>query len=201
MDALRVSATDLDAFRYFRANDDASLGDFLAQMRRTLPQTEAMLAGVAFHAALETVDYGDHATLEADGYTFDLDFSAAIALPAIREVKDTREYLIDGCRVTLVGKVDAIRGRTVWDHKMTGRFDPERFLGSYQWRAYLDIFGADEFRWNVFEGREIGPQHYRIHSLHPMEMHRYPGMADDLHRELRLFVEMAREHLPDRIAA
>jgi hypothetical protein len=201
MDTLRVSASDVDALRYFLADDDAELADLLAQLRRETPPTEAMQVGTALHAALEVCQPGEHGELSANGYTFEFKAEGEIDLPEIREIKATRDYEVDGCLVTLVGKVDAIHGRRVDDHKFTSRYDAERFLGNYQWRVYLDVFGADEFRWNVFEGRQdtADPQRYVIYNVHQLTMHRYPGMDADVRRALRTFLDFARRHLPERI--
>lgn len=200
MQTLRVSASDVDAFRYFLANEDAELADLLAQLRRETPQTEPMRAGTALHKALELSTPGNHGELKADGYTFEFKADGEIELPEIRELKGTVEREIDGCLVTLVGKVDAIHGKRVDDHKFTSRYDAERFMGSYQWRVYLDLFGADEFRWNVFEGRPISddPTWYVINNVHRLTMHRYPGMSDDVERALARFVDFARAHLPEK---
>ena len=198
MDTLRVSATDIDAFRRYRDDEEADLILLLLQLRRESEPTEAMIAGTALHKALETVSFGEFVGLEADGYTFSFETDAEIALPTIREVKATKSYEIGNCLVTLVGKVDAIHGKRVDDHKFTSRYDAERFLDSYQWRVYLDVFGADEFRWNVFEGRESAPRNYLITAIHPLIMHRYPGMEDDVRRELAEYVGFARRFLPER---
>lgn len=201
MKTLRVSASDIDALRYFMAEDDAELSALLAQLRRETPQTEPMRVGTALHAALEVCEPGSHGELSANGYTFVFKADGEIDLPEIREIKATRDYEIDGVTVTLVGKVDAIHGRRVDDHKFTSRYDAERFLGSYQWRVYLDVFGADEFRWNVFEGRQDtnDPQRYVIYNVHQLTMHRYPGMDADVRRVLRTFLDFARVHLPERV--
>lgn len=201
MESLRVSASDIDALRYFLAEDDAELAALLAQLRRETPPTEAMTVGTALHAALEICQPGSHGELSANGYTFEFKADCEIDLPEIREVKATKEYQVDGCAVTLVGKVDAIHGRRVDDHKFTSRYDAERFLGNYQWRVYLDVFDADEFRWNVFEGRQDtkDPQRYVIYNVHQLTTHRYPGMGADVQRVLRTFLDFARRHLPERI--
>lgn len=201
MDTLRVSATDIDALRYYRDSEDGDLSELLARLRREAPPTDAMLAGTALHKALETAADGTVKGFAADGFTFSFETEAEIDLPAIREMKATREYEIGGCLVTLVGKVDALHGKRIDDHKFTSRFDPERFLNSYQWRIYLDIFEADEFRWNVFEGRKSAPKNYLITGVHPLTMHRYPGMADDIARALRAYVEFARHFLPERFVS
>lgn len=199
MQILRTSATDIDAFRRYRDNEDGDLQELLNQFWRRTEPTEAMRAGTALHTALENVGDGEFTQLTAEGYTFDFEAAAEVDLPAIRECKATREYVIGECLVTLVGKVDAIHGRRIDDHKFTARFDPERFLDSFQWRIYLDVFGADEFRWNVFEGKEVAPKHYTIQAVHPLTMYRYPGMGDDIERELAQFVGFARQFLPERL--
>jgi hypothetical protein len=197
---LRVSASDIDALRYYLAHDDADLSALIAQLRKETPQTPSMAAGTALHAALETCSDGEFTELSANGYTFELACSGEIDLPTIREVKATKDYFINDCSVTLVGKVDAIHGRRVDDHKFTSRFDAERFLSSYQWKIYLDIFGADEFRWNIFEGRQDSqnPQNYAIYGFHKLTVHRYPDMTWDVVRALGQFVDFAREYLPER---
>lgn len=197
---MRVSASDIDAFRRWRSDEDADLEPLLAQLRRELPPTEGMRAGRAFHKALELAEPGEVGVFEAEGYRFEVEADLEIDIPVVRELKSTREYVVDGVPVTLVGVVDAMHGRRVDDHKGTTRFDAERFLDSYQWRIYLEIFGADVFRWNVFEWDERAPRVYVIRAVHPLTMYRYPGMADDVMRELRAFVDFAREWLPERFA-
>jgi hypothetical protein len=199
MDTLRISVTDIDRLRWFRQDEDAELSTFLADMRRETPPTEAMMAGTALHKALETAALGDHKGFRQDGYTFSFETDAELDLPAIREIKATGEFVVDGCVVTLVGKVDAVHGGRVDDHKLTGRYDPERFLGSHQWRCYLLLLGADLFRWNVFEATESSPKNYLVKHIHQLTMHRYPGMRDDVIRELGWFVQFARAYLPERI--
>lgn len=198
--SLRVSATDIDALRYYLAEDEADLADLLAQLRRQSQPTDAMLAGTAFHTALETAGEGVATVLHADGYEFTLDLQEEIDLPPIREIKATREYIVGDVAVTLVGKVDGVFGRRIDDHKLTGSFDAERYLSGYQWRIYLEIFGADEFRWNVFEGAASTVSHrqWRVRSLHKLPAYRYPGIAADVERQVAAFVEFARAHLPEK---
>jgi len=200
MAAIRVSASDIDSFRYFMADEDGDLADLLSRLRREAPPTEAMLAGTALHGALERCEAGDLTEIEADGFRFTLDFDGELDLAPTREVKATRLYDVGAHTVTLVGKVDAVHGRRIEDHKFTSRYDPERFLNSYQWRIYLDLFGADQFRWNVFEGREIGDRHYTITNFQKLPMWRYPGLADDVRQELTRFVDFAAQHLPEKFS-
>jgi hypothetical protein len=200
MRALRVSATDLDQLRYFNETDDMELAELIARLKHLMPSSEAMEAGTALHKALETAEPGDHKGFTSDGFTFSFETDAEIDLPAIREMKQTRDYQLGDVLVTVVGKVDAIHGRRIDDHKFTAKFDPDRYLDSYQWRLYLEIFGADLFRWNIFEAIESAPKNYLIRNFHKLEQRRYPGMTEDVERELRAFVAFAEDHLPERFA-
>src|SRR3569833_939624 len=188
MQAIRVSATEIDTLRRFYDEDDADLADLIRQLRHLMPSNEAKEDGTALHKALEHADAGDHKGFEADGFIFSFMTDAEIDLPSIREMKATRDYMFDDVRVTLVGKVDAIHGRRIDDHKFSARFDPDRYFDSYQWRAYLELFDADVFVWNIFEAIESAPKNYLIRNVHKLTERRYPGLADDLERELRAFV-------------
>jgi hypothetical protein len=196
--SLRVSATDLDQLRYYRDTDNMELAELIARLRHLMPSSEAMEAGTALHKALELAEPGEHKGFNQDGFLFSFETDAEIDLPPIREMKTTMDLIIDGVNVTVVGKVDAIHGNWIADHKFTAKFDPDRYLDSYQWRLYLHIFGADEFRWNIFEAQESAPKHYVIRNFHPLRIHRYPGMAEDVERELGEFVRFARDHLPEK---
>ena len=195
MNRLRVSASDLDAFRRFKASEDIHLADLLAQLRRELPPTPAMLAGTALHKALELASFGEFEALEANGHRFLFADDVEIALPDIREMKVTADRQIGDVLVTLVGMVDAVHGRSVTDHKFTARFDPERFLNSYQWRVYLDLFDADHFEWIVYEAKEVDDLTFLVTDIHRLSAHRYPTMAADIDRELYAFVDFAKAHL------
>lgn len=197
METIRVSATDVDQLLYFRNEDAMELAELIARLKHPMPSSEAMEAGSAFHKAIELAPMGAYDSLAADGYTFTFEGDQDIDLPVIREMKATRDYVIGDVLVTVVGKVDAIHGKRVDDHKFTAKFDADRYLSSYQWRLYLEIFGADTFRWNVFEGRETGKKAYAIRALHKLRMHRYPTIGEDVERELAGFVAFARDHLPE----
>lgn len=198
---MRVSATDIDAYRRYMHDEDGDLDALVAQLRRELPPTEPMRAGTAFHAALEHAEPGEVGVFEWDGYRFEIAADVEIDIPEVRELKATRQYVIDGEPVTLVGKVDAMVGKRIDDHKTTTRFDAERFLSSYQWRIYLEVFGADVFRWNVFEWSQDArdPHLYVVRNFHQLHAYRYPGIGKDVERELSAFLYFSRIFLPERI--
>lgn len=186
----RVSS--LEAFRRYLITEDVTAED-LVQWITTDNPTPAMRAGTAFHKAMETAEDGEHETLEADGYTFLLP-DAEIALPAIRELRASKQY----GDLTVTGCVDLLDGLRVEDHKSTSRFDAERYLAGYQWRLYLDIFEADTFRWNVWPIREVEPMVFQVSPPELLEAQRYPGMEADCARLANDYLEFARWHaLPD----
>ncbi|MGH3804386.1 MAG: hypothetical protein ACREPD_05430 [Stenotrophomonas sp.] len=185
----RVSS--IEAFRKWRDAEDQSVEDLVRYITVDKP-TKAMVAGTAFHDALENSVPGDYEVLEALGHKFHLP-DCELVLPTIREVRAYGQY----GGLTVTGKVDCLDGKRVDDHKTTSRFDAERYLAGYQWRFYLDLFGADVFRWNVFELKETSEQEYRVSAPQLLEVTRYPGLHDDCMQLALDYLAFAREHLPD----
>lgn len=184
----RVS--NIEAFRRWRESEDQTVEE-LVRFITTDEPSEAMMAGTAFHKALETIGEGNHFELSANGYTFRL-ADGVVSLPDIRELRSYRWY--GGLHVT--GQVDGIVGRTVIDHKTTSRIDHERYLTGCQWKFYLDIFEADSFVWNLFEIRELGPKEYGVSPPQTLTAYRYPEMHEDCERLAADYLEFARRHLP-----
>lgn len=197
----RVS--EAESFRQWQEDEDADLEVLLSRLRGQSEASEAMLAGTAFHKALELAAAKDHAKLFALGYTFNVAGDFELAIPAIREVRASKTYQTDVGPITISGQLDAIEGKRVEDHKTTGRFDPERYLNGYQWRLYLDIFGANHFRWNVFEiacdGEDPSGLTWNVIDAHRLEQYRYPAMVDDCQRLAQDLARFAVDHLPERI--
>lgn len=188
---MRVRVSNVEAFRQWREDEEASVADLVAKILDHHP-SEAMRAGTAFHTALEHAEIGgEYPMLHADGYSFVMP-DCELELPPIREVRAEKRY----GDLVVSGKLDALDGRRVDDHKTTGRFDPDRYLAGYSWRYYLDIFGADTFRWNVFVIREVGPRIYDVDPPQRLEQRRYPGLPMDCARLARDFAAFARLYLP-----
>lgn len=170
----RVS--NLETFRRWRLDEEQDVADLVARLTDFQP-TEPMLAGTAFHKALELAQPGDYDVLSANGYTFLMPEDAAIELPSVRELRCSAQY--GPLRVT--GQVDALHGLRVEDHKTTAYFNADTYLEGYQWRFYLDIFGAEVFRWNVFVISPVRgqPMTYEVAPPQTLEMCRYPGLHSD----------------------
>jgi len=187
----RVS--NVEAFRQYEQDEDMGAADLLARIRGDVPPSPAMLAGTAFHKALEHAEH-DTETLEADGYTFRFVVPCEVALAPVRELRMSKTYMVDGEPAIITGQVDAIEGKRIDDHKTTARFDADRYLSGYQWRLYLDIFGADCFRWNVFEiALNEDEDCYDVHGSHRLEQYRYPALTDDCQALVDRFVRFMRQ--------
>lgn len=187
---MRARVSNIEAFRYWQGAEDQSVEELVERLT-TFQPTEPMLAGTAFHAALEVAKPGDYERLEANGYTFILP-EGEIALPSIRELRAFGSY----GPLQVTGCVDCLHGKTVIDHKTTARFDAERYLAGCQWKFYLDLFGADVFRWDVYEIREVKPRVYEVSDPQSLTQYRYPGLHQDCARLAGEFYDFAREFLP-----
>lgn len=184
----------VEAFRQWEADEEAEVDDLLRRITGQDAPSHAMQAGTAFHRALElsptglTVD-----SLVANDLTFTFRGDFEIALCAIRELRASKPYVVDGLPIVISGQVDQIEGLRIEDHKTTSRFDPDRFLGGYQWRLYLDIFGARHFRWNVFEIAETDdPFWYEVRNQHTLEQFRYPELEADCQALITRFARFVR---------
>ncbi len=187
---MRARVSGIEAFRYWQGAEDQTPADLVERLT-SFEATPQMLAGTAFHKALEEAKPGSYDTLYANGYAFHMP-DAELVLPDIRELRAFANYgplRVGGC-------VDCLHGKRIDDHKTTGRFDAERYLAGYQWRYYLDLFDADVFRWNVFEIREIKPLVYEVADPQILETYRYPGLHDDCARLAAEFYEFATQHMP-----
>lgn len=176
----------------FDGQEEPTVDEFISSITVDEP-SEKMLAGTAFHAAMETAQVGEHNTFSAHGYTFHLP-DAEIELASIREMRASKRY----GDLTVTGKVDCLEGKLVVDHKTTSKVDIDRYMEGYQWRFYLDIFGADVFRWYLFQITEIEPKVYRVAAPQVLEACRYPEMEQDCANLAAYFHQFALSvNLPD----
>lgn len=198
---MRISVSDLESFRYWKANEDLGLGFLITRLRHEDPPTPAMEAGRAFAKMFERARAGNVDEVTVDGWTFD--FSAlnqTIALPEVRELKAEEVFQTPSGPVTLVGMVDSLDGTTVRDQKLTERWDAERYLDSLQWRAYLVMFKAQRFVYDVFQGR-YDDKRVTIYGYEAMPFFAYPKMRADVQQAVEELADIIATHLPERKAA
>ena len=185
---MRVSVTDLAAYRRFR-NTDQTFEEWLARWKRQIPPTPAMRAGTRFHRFLETGgrDY-------ADRVVFKLDFTPI--QPDSCEVPLSREFAIGGESVKLVGRLDAIHGKTILDYKLLSRYpEVEKYSGSVQWRSYFVLYPqAERFRYQFFiRDYAADPALVVVRDVRECAFSRYPGVEDDVTALLAAYRGFIRE--------
>ena len=192
---MRLSVTDVDAIMAW-IDSDSDIDALLRRLRREEPPTRAMMAGRAFHKVMENAS-GDLETAIADGFSFRFAIESEIAIPPIRELKGEIEISTSIMPVTLVGVVDGMKGKVVTDYKLTSYFDAERYINSFQWKAYLTMFKADRFNYEVFTMSDDGEIVIKSHDTLPLC--RYESM----HREVFDCVEEAARfvsiYLPEKL--
>ena len=172
---MRVSVTELADYRRFK-NTDQTFEEWLARWKRLIPPTPAMRAGTRFHRFLETGgrDY-------ADRVKFKLDFTPI--KPDSCEVPLSREFSIGGESVKLVGRLDAIHGKTILDYKLLSRYPrAEKYSGSVQWRSYFVLYPqAETFRYQFFiRGYTANPEMVVVRDIRECTFSRYPEVEDDV---------------------
>lgn len=177
----------------FDGDVEPTVEEIVARITKDEP-SEQMLVGTAFHLAMERAAAGSsYERFEADGYTFLLP-DAEIELSTIREMRAYHAY----GDLTVTGKVDSIDGRIVMDHKTTKTVDFDRYLEGCQWRFYLDIFGAEIFRWHIFQIKEQEARVYKVSAPQVLEARRYPELHADCEVLAAEYLGFARQvGLPD----
>ncbi len=197
---VRLSVSDLESYRYWCDSEDSDVATLIARLSHTDAPTPAMEAGRAFAKLFESAEEGAYEGVDVDGWRFRFDLDAHVGLPVIRELKAEVEFQTPSGPVTLVGKVDSLDGMKVRDQKLTERFDAERYLDSLQWRAYLVMFGAREFVYDVFLCRYDGKQ-VAVTEYHPLSFYAYPAMRSDVEKAVCELAEVVAKFLPERMAA
>lgn len=169
-----ASVSNIGLFRTWKEEEGLDVGWMLNKLQAR-EQTEPMKAGEAFHKAIELAGDSDHYTLMAMDYRFDILCEVDLQLPALREVPMTRQY----GHLLVKGRVDALEGRLVSEIKTTEQFDADRYMGSYQWRFYLDIAGADRFDFHVFQMSQRKEKEYEVYGYHRLTQYRYKDLYRD----------------------
>ena len=194
---LAISVSHLALYKLWLHDDDLGLEWLLRRLRGEEPQTPAMAAGEALHAALEHSESGDASQLAYGDYRFYIRCDAEIELPQARELKIEKRY----GDLLVRGRVDGLIGRQVIDYKTTAQFDADRLLESPQWKFYLDMLDADDFLWKIFvmgpfaDFSEAGRllHTYQIYQVHELRQYRYQGLEDDCQQLAADFWGFARE--------
>ncbi|ENV76237.1 hypothetical protein [Acinetobacter ursingii] len=197
----RLSVTMLDSYLWGMSNDDMTSEDVAKELFLGKKQNLAMRCGTAFHSVLE---HGfDYSKGLEQGFNFLLkdDLDGTIELGTVREKKYVVRVFED---VDLVAKIDAETPNKIIDHKLTGSFDPDRYMDSYQWRAYLVMsLKGKRFKYQVFEHSGLPENHkegeiidVKIKAYHELEMYSYQGLINDVLDLVREVADFAKYWKP-----
>lgn len=185
---MRVSVSNLDLYRMWRANEELDLNWLVRRLRGEEPQTEQMKAGEAFHKILEKPDFLEQTEVTHGEFWFSILCEIELALPDVRELSIEKSY----GDLLVRGRIDGLRGKTITDYKTTAQFDADRLMEGFQWRFYLDMLECETFTWKVFVLSQYGkPGHYDVTQTHELKQKRYPGLEDDCHRLAMDYLEFA----------
>ena len=195
--------THLESLRYWREREGVGIEALIADLTHTAPPSPAMLAGRALAKIMEDPVLKREGLVSAsmDGWDFLFECDCELPEPQASELKASIIIPTSSGNVLLTGKVDMITGRVIRDQKLTERWDAERYVDSLQWRAYLSMFKAQEFVYDVFVGR-YKDQSVTVTEYHPMRFFSYPDMDKDVHRAVEELAYIVRQHeifpeLPD----
>lgn len=185
---LRLSVTDLDAWRFFQ-HSTLSEEDAVRRILRQEPPSEAMKLGLSFEDFIMNPD--EKTSIE--GFTFYAPKDVATYKPQAIQIPIQKLYRVNGVNVTLSGRLDAVAGYVAIDWKTTlNAIDMDKYLMAYQWRCYLDMLGPHyTFFYEVFKlTKNRGQLHaYTLQDKETMRVGRYPGMQDDIRRGIAEYVD------------
>lgn len=184
-----VSVSNLELFRTWREDDDLGLDWLLRRLRGEEPQSEAMMAGEALHKALESAKEGEEPCLVSGDFRFYFKADVELSPSPIRELSLEKQY----GDLTVRGRVDDLRGRTITDYKSTASFDADRLLEGFQWRYYLDMADCDTFIWKVFVMTPLLYQEYSVIQYHELKQHRYEKLHEECAQLADDFLGFVRE--------
>jgi len=177
---IRVPVTSLDKYAAYMDDEDFPLDQLLRELRGQVPRTPAMERGHAFAVAMEHVGNGSD-LLIAEGHAFAFTCDVEIEVWLRRELKAEKDY----GGIIVSARCDRLHGKIIADDKTTESFSKsgvEKYIEKWQWRYYLDIFGAQEFVWHVWECREVdagkyeGVHGWEVFAHHVIRNYRYPEL-------------------------
>jgi len=189
---IRTSVTKLDALHLYQQGV-IEFEELVKRLRGETIETEAMQFGRAFHKLLEKIDEIEEGKdTEIDGNVFsandilliknNLKYKPALGVP---EIKDVKEYNVDGEIVQVSAVADLLVGETVVEYKTTRYFDIEKYQNSYQWRFYMDIFGASKVVYNIFVF-----YNNQLREVKDFKLFNYKDLQDDIRFLLQDYVKL-----------
>jgi hypothetical protein len=192
MNTLRVSATQLEAFRLWLQPDQEWMTEeaLQATIRGEGVPSRAMALGHAFHRILETPEtYRVTAGYRCGEFSFADDqigpVLAAYDRRGVAEVKSTID--VDG--FTLVAQADLLVGTMCCEFKTTDSysFTPDRYADSMQWRVMALVFQPSTVQYTVCSVDDHENTVVDIRWVESFSLYPYAALRDDVRSLLGLF--------------
>ena len=94
--------------------------------------------------------------------------------------KDTK---IDGINFLMYGRLDVLKGGTIYDIKRVGRYSVQKYQKSYQHAFYLYLFSrAEKFTYLIYDGNNLHTETY------------YRSDCVDIKSVVKMFIEWLKEN-------
>jgi hypothetical protein len=182
-------ASRLDEFRAYLSGelwsgDEYTAAEFVRRMT-TFEESPAMAAGTAVHKVIEQAGFGEIPEhVDCNGWRIHFDLDANLPMPVFREVPLQREHK----GILLSGRCDAMSANTVHDTKTTQAIDVDRYLDSYQWRAYLWMSGRRNFVYDILKVKlDEEAKLVTVQEFVPIKVSAYPALSTDVENLLEEF--------------
>lgn len=174
---LRISATDLDNFRWFKILENKTTEEYIQELLAPFRTNYKMQFGQAINAVIQhdkSIRKTDKGAMWINKYhkKDNPDSVDKIWLPSYLinaplsyfsdcyheiawEVKHLKKIHFLGYDIDLVAKVDGLHGNIIHELKTTEQFKLDSYTESMQKLLYLYVYEADTIIYTVFEYREL----------------------------------------------
>lgn len=86
------------------------------------------------------------------------------------QIVGTKKTSVNGVKVLMYGRLDVLKGGTIYDIKRVQRYSVQKYLHSYQHGFYMDLFpNAEGFTYLVFDGNKLHQESYFRGQYRPTE--------------------------------
>lgn len=137
------------------------LEEFMQTLRRESTEpNEAMMNGIAFEDMVTAILHG--AIDESDKWYDAASRVAEIVQGGRLQYKASEVITVNGRELLLYGRLDALKGGTVYDIKFSKSYERGKYIDSTQHPVYLKIVpDAQRFVYLVSNGAEVWQEEYR----------------------------------------
>lgn len=136
--------------------------EFLQVLRREPTETtEAMQKGIDFEDLVTAIVRG-HGDPEHKWYGAAERVACKLGKYPVLQYKAKKIITIDGVRVLLYGRLDALSAGVIDDIKFSGSYERGKYIDSTQHPMYMELVPeATEFRYIISNGNEVWTESYK----------------------------------------